>query len=93
MVNPPWHQKAACQSRSAESQTFNICSGRLFSLREVLAMAEQITGHRMNVRVNPAFVRSNEVEKLCGDPGKLQDLLGDWGNPPLEETLGWMLEG
>ena len=73
-------------------QTFNICSGRLFSLREVLAMAEQITGHRMNVRVNPAFVRSNEVEKLCGDPGKLQDLLGDWTNPPLEETLRWMLE-
>lgn len=63
-------------------QTFNICSGRLFSLREVLAMAEKITGHSMQVRVNLAFVRSNEVEKLCGDPGKLQALLGDWANPP-----------
>ncbi|WP_338063101.1 GDP-mannose 4,6-dehydratase [Wenzhouxiangella limi] len=72
-------------------QTFNICSGRLFSLREVLAMAEKITGHRMKVRVNPAFVRSNEVEKLCGDPGKLRRLLVDWDNPPLEETLRWML--
>ena len=41
-------------------------------------MAEQITGHRMNVRVNPAFVRSNGVEKLCGDPAKLQSLLGDY---------------
>jgi nucleoside-diphosphate-sugar epimerase len=73
-------------------QVFNICSGRLFSLREVLATAEQITGHKMKIRVNPAFVRSNEVEKLCGDPRKLQALLGDWSNPPLEDTLRWMLE-
>lgn len=74
-------------------EVFNICSGRLFSLREVLSMAERITGHRMKVSVNPAFVRSNEVEKLCGDPSRLEALLGDWSNPPLEDTLRWMLEG
>ena len=56
-------------------------------------LAEQMTNDRMNGFFNQAFVRSNEVEKLCGDPGKLQALLGDWGNPPLEETLGWKLEG
>ena len=43
-------------------------------------------------RQQGSLERSNEVEKLCGNPGKLQSLLGDWGNPPLEETLGWMLE-
>lgn len=73
-------------------QVFNICSGRLISLHEVLALAEKITGHRINVRVNPAFVRSNEVKELCGDPRRLQALIGDWGNPPLEETLRWMLD-
>lgn len=76
----------------AEGKVFNICSGRLFSLREILAIAERVTGHEIEVRVNPAFVRNNEVETLCGDPSRLQALLTNWTNPPLEETLRWMLD-
>ncbi len=48
-------------------QIVNVCSGRTHSLREVLAIAENISGHKMEVRVNPAFVRANEVKSLCGD--------------------------
>lgn len=73
-------------------ETANVCSGRTHSLREVLAMAEVITGHPMQVKVNPAFVRPNEVKTLCGDPSKLRNLIGQWETPPLEETLRWMLE-
>jgi GDP-6-deoxy-D-talose 4-dehydrogenase len=73
-------------------QILNVCSGRTHSLREVLAMAEQITGHKMDIRVNPAFVRDNEVRSLCGDATRLRSLIGDWASPPLEETLSWMLE-
>lgn len=71
--------------------TVNVCSGRTHSLREVLAMAEAITGHRMRVEVNPTFVRRNEVKTLCGDPSKLRTLIGQWETPPLEVTLRWML--
>lgn len=74
-------------------QTFNVCSGRAHSLRDVIAIAEGITGHRVRVEVNPAFVRSNEVKRLCGDPSRLMAALPGWKTPPLEETLGWMLEG
>jgi nucleoside-diphosphate-sugar epimerase len=70
----------------------NICSGKTHSLSKVMAMAEEITGHKMNVRVNPAFVRANEVRSLCGDATRLRTLIGDWASPPLEETLSWMLE-
>lgn len=73
-------------------ETVNICSGRAHSLREVLAMAEAISGHAMRVAVNPAFVRANEVKTLCGDPSKLRALIGEWDTPLLEETLRWMLE-
>jgi len=73
-------------------ETVNVCSGRTHSLREILTMAEAITGHRIRIEVNPAFVRRNDVEILCGDPSKLRSLIGDWETPPLEETLGWMLE-
>jgi nucleoside-diphosphate-sugar epimerase len=72
-------------------ETVNVCSGRTHSLREVLAMTEALTGHRIRVEVNPALVRPNEVKTLCGDPSKLRSLIGDWETPPLEETLGWML--
>lgn len=76
----------------AVGETVNVCSGRMHSLREVLGMAEVITGHKMRVDVNPAFVRANEVKTLCGNPARLRALIGAWNTPPLEETLRWMLE-
>jgi nucleoside-diphosphate-sugar epimerase len=74
-------------------ETINVCSGRTHSLREALAMAEAISGHTVRVEVNPAFVRTNEVKTLSGDPSKLRSLIGDWETPPLDETLRWMLGG
>jgi GDP-6-deoxy-D-talose 4-dehydrogenase len=71
--------------------TVNIASGRIHSLREVLEMAERITGHHVEIKVNPALVRSNEVKVLAGNPGKLRSLIGPWDTPPLEATLRWML--
>ncbi|WDH21136.1 GDP-mannose 4,6-dehydratase [Pseudomonas chlororaphis] len=69
----------------------NVSSGRAYSLREVIAMCTSITGHQIQVEVNPAFVRSNEVKTLCGDNSKLRSLIGDWHTPSLDETLSWML--
>lgn len=74
-------------------QTFNVCSGQAHSLREVLAMCSGITGHSMEVSVNPTFVRANEVKTLCGDASRLRTVLGEWPTPTLEETLRWMLAG
>ena len=72
-------------------KTVNICSGVAHSLREIIGMAEKITGHKLEVRINPAFVRQNEVKTLCGDATLLHSLIGDWQSLPLEDTLRWML--
>jgi nucleoside-diphosphate-sugar epimerase len=77
---------------SAVGTTLNVCSGRATSLRELIAMTELITGHRMTVRVNPAFVRDDEVRSLCGSNKKLRDTIGPLPMLPLEDTLRWMLE-
>jgi len=69
----------------------NVCSGKTHSLREALKMAESITGHNIEVRVNPAFVRANEVKTLCGDPSRLRALVGELESISLENTLRWML--
>ncbi|CAI2415473.1 GDP-mannose 4,6-dehydratase [Serratia ficaria] len=73
-------------------ETFNVCSGRTYSLRDAVTLCEKISGHSLEIRVNPAFVRANEVKTLCGDATKLRTVIGEWDTPPLEDTLRWMLE-
>lgn len=72
-------------------QTVNVSSGTSHSLREVIDMCTSITGHQIEVEVNPAFVRANEVKILCGDNSRLIELVKGWKTPRLEETLSWML--
>lgn len=74
-------------------QTVNVSSGHTHSLREVIAKCTAITGHSIEVQVNPAFVRANEVKTLCGDNARLRGLVPGWQTPSLDETLGWMLAG
>ncbi len=83
--------RALLDSPSAVGQVVNVCSGHLVSLREVLQMAERITGHSIHALTNPAFVRANEVKTLCGDASRLSGLIGGWNPRPLEDTLEWML--
>lgn len=71
-------------------EVVNICSGRPYSLRDILSIMESIAGYEIDVRVNPAFVRKSEVKTLVGSPDKLQSLVGDFGIIPLEDTLRWM---
>ena len=73
-------------------QIFNVCSGRTYSLREVVALATKLSGHALEIDINPAFVRANEVRTLCGSPQALIDCIGRWSPPQLTHTMGWMLE-
>lgn len=77
---------------AAIGQTFNVCSGRAHSLRDVLLLVSMITGHDMPVHVNPAFVRSNEVKKLLGSHSRLDAMVGTLPSISLETTLRWMIE-
>ena len=73
-------------------QVYNVCSGEPYTLQHVLATLQAITGHTMAVDVNPAFVRANEVHRLCGSPAKLHAAVGPLGHWTLEDTLRWMLD-
>ena len=72
-------------------QTINVCSGQLISLREVVSMATELTGHSIEINVNPAFVRANEVTRLGGDCTLLKRFITDWKPRSLSGTLAWML--
>ncbi|MCK7542787.1 GDP-mannose 4,6-dehydratase [Marinobacter bryozoorum] len=77
----------------AGGQTVNIGSGKGRSLEDIIAICERHAGYDIEVRVNPAFVRANEVKTLVGDISRLQSLLPQWQPVALEETLAWMLQG
>jgi nucleoside-diphosphate-sugar epimerase len=62
-------------------------------LLEVLQMMRDITGHHPEIRVNPAFVRANEVHRLIGSHAKLDSVIGKVPAIPLHDTLQWMLDG
>ena len=78
--------------KAAPGDTYNICSGNGHSIRSVITQLEALTGHRMDIHVNPQFVRQNEVHELLGDPSKLLQAVGSLPAPSLSGTLQWMLE-
>ncbi|WP_341907119.1 NAD-dependent epimerase/dehydratase family protein [Sandarakinorhabdus limnophila] len=72
---------------------FNVCSGEARSLAEMIALVQKLSGHHMDVTVNPAFVRLDEVKTLCGSRARLVSVIGPLAMPPLEDTIAWMLGG
>lgn len=76
-------------------EVFNVCSGQPYTLQTVMDTLADLTGHTLQAQVNPAFVRANEVQRLCGDPGKLHALCEQAGveltQPSLRDMLAWML--
>jgi nucleoside-diphosphate-sugar epimerase len=72
-------------------KTINICTSQTYSLREVISLCGKITGHDIEIEVNPEFVRENEVRVLTGDNNLLKKTIGNWKKYELEDTLGWML--
>ncbi len=83
--------RSLLETPAAQGQTINVCTGQTHSLREIIDLCTQITGHSIQVQVNPSFVRANEVKILCGDNTRLHSLVGKQTFKPLHDTLQWML--
>jgi len=78
--------------QASVGEIYNICSGKTYTLHQVIDALVELTGHQVNVAVNPAFVRANELHRLCGDVSKLHKTIGTHDPMALQNTLRWMLE-
>jgi nucleoside-diphosphate-sugar epimerase len=78
--------------QACAGEVVNVCSGRPFSLRGIIAMMQQIAGYEIEVRVNQAFVRLSDVKTLVGSADKLRALVGAIDQIPLPQTLHWMYD-
>ena len=77
--------------RADGGSVVNIATGRPHSVRDAIAVAERLTGHRIDIRVNPDFVRRNDVPRLIGCNRRLRAILPEWQPIPFDDTVAWML--
>ena len=82
---------ATLAERPMAGEILNICSGNCHQLSDVVAMAQGISEHTLQVQVDQRLVRDSEVRVLRGDVTKLAKLMGDRPRHDLSSTLQWML--
>lgn len=70
----------------------NLCSGQGRSLRWILDQLGELSGHRPEIRVNPAFVRASEVHRLVGSSRTMDEAVGVLSYGDFRQTLAWMLD-
>lgn len=68
----------------------NISTGAVYSIGEILQILTDISDHQIEVRVNQAFVRANDVAVLGGDANRLRATVPGWQPRDVRETLEWM---
>ena len=74
------------------NETYNICSGNPVPLRRVVSLLEQITGHSLEIKINPAYIRPNDPHMLAGSPKKVKRIIEQSEPYSLGDTLSWMLQ-
>jgi nucleoside-diphosphate-sugar epimerase len=77
---------------SPAGETFNVCSGRAYTLAGVIEIMSAIAGYAIEVRSDPALVRGNEVRVLVGSDARLRQAIGPVAPIALADTLRWMYE-
>ncbi|WP_206696865.1 GDP-mannose 4,6-dehydratase [Marinomonas algicola] len=75
----------------ASGQIFNVCSGSSYSLKQIIELLETLAGYKINVTINPKFVRADEVKRIAGDNGKLLNLFPELKVVELVDILKKML--
>ena len=61
-------------ARGQTSEAYNICSGKGWSIREVLDTLQGIAGTHAEVRVDPKRLRPAEIPWLVGAPKRIEQL-------------------
>lgn len=77
---------------ASPAPVYNVCTGVTYDLHSVLGLLRDMTGHGIEVDVDPRLVRANELHTLCGDPARLKAMAPDLPSYSLRDTLASMLE-
>lgn len=69
----------------------HISSGEVCSIRRLIDILSEITGHKVDIQIDPVLVRPNDLFHQQGDATRLA-ALGFKRNYSIRDTLGWMVQ-
>jgi nucleoside-diphosphate-sugar epimerase len=77
---------------SISSEVVNLSANRGIKLLDVIDMMNEMAGYKIEVKINPDFVREGEIKSLTGSTEKLFELIGEVDQKEFKYTLRDMLE-
>lgn len=75
----------------SSGNTFNVCSQRGYSIKEILKILSKQTGWFPKILINKKFVRDNDIKRLVGSNEKLFKYIPEYKFRKIEETFSWMM--
>ena len=77
--------------RCEPGEVYNLCSGKAYSIQEVLDRLIEISGVKVKIEEDPARLRPSDVPVLLGDYSKFNKATGWKPEIPYDKTLADML--
>jgi len=77
--------------RGEPGAVYNVCAGRVYTLREALQVLIGLTRLEVEVVIEPERLRPQELNVLAGSPEALHARTGWEASTPLTRTLGDLL--
>ena len=71
----------------AAGETYNVASGKGYSVRQVFALLADLVGVTVNPEIDPELARPVDIAYLVGDATKLRQVAGWQPRIPFEQTL------
>ena len=78
--------------KGESGEVYNICSGRAWTIRQMLDLLLGMTKAKVKVEQDPARMRPSDVPVLVGDAGKFKKVTGWEPKIPFEQTLRDLLQ-
>jgi GDP-4-dehydro-6-deoxy-D-mannose reductase len=82
----------ALLQKGRAGEVYNVCSGRAVRLADLVGKFQAICGKTVEIEIDLARVRSNEVAEIVGDSSKIRNETGWSPRIPLEKTVRDLLD-
>jgi GDP-4-dehydro-6-deoxy-D-mannose reductase len=82
----------ALLEKGKKGETYNVCSGRSYRLRDLLDRLCELAGVDVRIEVDADRLRPVDTPELRGDNAKIRAHTGWSPQTPIEETLGSLLD-
>lgn len=74
-------------------EVLNLCTGVGTSVNQLMKIFSEISGHKPLIKTNPKFLRGFEINRLVGDPSRLESFLNRKVAVDLKSEIRKICEG